>query len=331
MQPYEQLERDFGNWIGNPNTISCASGTAALHLALESLQLPLGSRVIVPEMTMVACTRAVTMAGLVPIFVDCTDNLLLDSSKLPDCLTVETEAVMAVHVYGRRCPMDSIVSFAREASLRVIEDMAEIHGVHPHPRTDAACWSFYQNKIVAGEEGGMVAFQQCTVPSTIARSLRTLGFNSAHDFLHRPRAWNHRLSNAHAKLILESLSRYEENQRARRQIEQWYDWRLPAAWRMPPRDAVWVYDLRIPPSDHPVVKGVRLNACDIVAELNSSGVPGARMAFKPMSEQPEYRGHFRHLNAYRLSREVLYLPVNPAMTEGEVDQIVETLKKAVYR
>jgi perosamine synthetase len=149
-QPFELLEDEVADWAGYPrgHVVSCSSGTAALHIALEALQLPQGATVIMPDLTMVACARAVHLAGLVPQFVDCKDDLNMDVRQIDSTQLRSTAAFMAVHLYGR-CAF-KMFGFN---NLRVVEDMAEAHGVRPHAETDAACWSFYRNKIVAGEEG----------------------------------------------------------------------------------------------------------------------------------------------------------------------------------
>jgi len=319
VEAYERLEREFGQWIGNPNTVACSSGTAALHLALESLKLPPGSRVAVPEFTMVACARAVTLAGFTPWFVDCREDLLMDPELLQRAPR-QVKAVMPVHVYGRRCSMDRIHKVAQDRKWAVVEDLAEAHGVQPHPQTDAACWSFYKNKIVAGEEGGMIAFRDPHAACR-ARKLRSLGFTDAHDFLHIPRGHNYRLANCLALLVLESLLRVDENLVRRRCLTYLYDSLIPEAWRMPPRDVDWVYDLRIP--------GMTTDQQDrIVYSLNAAGV-AARHAFKPMSHQREFRGYWHHLVATRMAREVIYLPVDPHLTEEDVRRAVDLLLAAV--
>lgn len=300
MQAFERLEREFGEWVDRSHMVACSSGTTALHLALEALQLPLGSEVLVPEFTMVACARAVVMAGLKPVFVDCNDDLLMEPSLCSQRITPTTRAIMPVHVYGRRCDMDSIASIAFEHGLKIVEDCAEYHGGTLCDRADASCWSFYRNKIVAGEEGGMISFRD-EEHAELARCLRCQGFTPAHDFVHVPRGINARMSNAHAELILRSLGNADAEILRRAAIANRYDEIVPDGWRMPQRDVVWVYDLILPAGTDMAAK---------VRKLNEHGV-AARMGFKPMSEQPEFRseGH-EHLNAYRLSRRVMYLPVD---------------------
>lgn len=317
MEAYQELEQKFGAWATMPHCVACSSGTSALHLALEAFKLPPGSAVLLPEFTMVACARAVTMAGLRPVFVDCTDDLLMDVEELADLPVFDARAIMPVHIYGRRCNMPKIHNLAMQEGLAVVEDCAEIHGAPLSGKADAYCFSFYKNKIVYGEEGGIIVFAKSAF-ADVARELRSHGFTPEHDFLHAPRGVNARLSNAHASLILASFEQMEENLAKRREVEGWYNELVPQEWHMPAREVCWVYDIRIPKTD--------LYA--VIKELGEKGIQ-ARHSFKPMSAQPEYQGHFKHLNAFRLSREVIYLPVYPDMTRERVEAIVEALKNAV--
>jgi len=312
MELYQRLEVEWAkfNDLDPRGMVACSSGTAALHLALECLELPPGSEVIVPDYTMVACPRAVTLAGLRPRFVDCGPDLLMDDGDPMGNAQVEPySAFMAVHVYGRRVDMDWIFSTAGVCHA-VVEDLAEAHGLKPHPATDAACWSFYKNKVVAGEEGGAVWFRDYD-RAEAARSLRTLGFTEAHDYTHRPRGHNYRMSNLHAEPILDSIYFYEENLEARRGLEQVCDGECPDRWRMPPREVPWVYDLRVPG----LTTGRQAAA---VGALREAGIP-ARFGFKPCSSQEEYRNPDgpTNPNAYAAAREVIYLPLQPGvMTEA---------------
>jgi perosamine synthetase len=317
MEPYQELELKWAafNDLDPKGMVACSSGTSALHLSLEALQLPPDSEAIVPDFTMVACARAVILAGLTPVFVDCDGRLLIDVRLLEKVLGEEEgscliKAIMIVHIYGRKVDMDLVHSFARKRGLFVIEDLAEAHGVNPHPETHAVCHSFYCNKIVAGQEGGAVWFRNPD-RAALARRLRSLGFTSVHDFMHVPRGCNYRLSNANADMVLDSLAMVETNLAMRREIESWYDAACPDEWLMPPRDVPWVYDLRI--------KGMTSEQQDrLVTKLNLVHIV-ARHGFKPMSEQEEFRGCrvVGNGNAARLAREVIYLPIVPGKTSRQ--------------
>ncbi len=326
MESYELLERKLANWIGtdyceSSNVVAVSSGTAALHLALEALRLPLGSEVIIPDFTMIACARAVTLAGLTPVFADCYEDMTISLSSIRSLINRNTSAIMAVHIYGRRCKMEEINQLANYYKLRVIEDLAEAHGVKVHPLTDAACWSFYKNKIVAGEEGGAIAFRFFH-QADYGRSLRSLGFYPAHDFKHHPRGHNYRLANCLAEKILKSLDEVDDNLAERRRIEEAYIEVTPKEWRLPARDVVWVYDLAIPGMT-PTTQNRLIRA------LHKEGYGGARHGFKPMRKQPEYdREYVEDVDRMsdRRSREVIYLPCSLGVTEEEIKGAIGVIR-----
>lgn len=302
-----KLEEKLAEWTGmySPNqVVVCSSGTAALHLALEAMELPQESTVVVPEFTMVACARAVTLSNLIPRFVDCGNDLLMQAHSLD---LRDASAVMPVHIYGRHLDVARLHRL-KPPDCKVVEDMAEIHGINPHPKTDAACWSFYINKVIHGEEGGAVAFKD-PHHATIARELRCQGFSIPHNFIHRPRGCNYRLADCLARQIIQSLGQYTINLERRKRVEKWYNENLPSDLHMPPRHIPWVYDLRIP--DMSVEQQTDL--------VNRLAWQRARYGFRPMSEQPEYFNpkHVR-LNAHRLSREIIYLPISPSATKSDV-------------
>lgn len=315
-QAFEQLEKEFGEFIGNPNTVAVASGTAALHIACEVARTMITDdvtgkvqpRIAIPEYTMVACPRAARMADMQPVFVDCLDNLQMNTDLIPD----NVDAIMAVHIYGNLCDINKIHSKQRI----VIEDMAEVHGAIPHPETFAACWSFYKNKTIHGEEGGMIAFRD-SHQASYAKKLRTLGFDQHHDYFHVPRGVNARMSNAHAELILPSLRNYYQSNEDRLCKVTRYDRWTPTEWQMPTRNFPWVYPLRI--------KGMKPNQQrEMVLRLNIRDI-AARQGFKSMGMQQEFHHEppYEITNTMRLQSEILYLPLD--VSDYQVSQICDEL------
>ena len=310
LEPFQELEIKFAQWnqLDPKGMVACSSGTAALHLAWETLN-PAGKIVDMCDLNMVACPRSVVLADMEPRFTDCDHFLLVELGDVPDTC----DNLLVTHLYGRQVDLTEI---RREVDY-LVEDLAEAHGLHPFRDTDAACWSFYKNKQIYGEEGGAVWFRD-PKHAKLARQLRSLGFTDDHDFTHVPRGHNYRMSNAHARLILPSLAEADVNLAKRRQVEQWYDAKVPKEWQMPPRDVVWVYDLRIP--------GMTSEQQDrLVRGLNQRGV-AARHCFKPMTKLEEWRGTQPvSPNAIRLSQEVIYLPANPYCTAWDVDRMIGDL------
>ena len=308
MEAYELLEKKFASEIGCENTVAVSSGTAALHLAFEVLRwshnLDRQSRVAVPDYTMVACPRAVTMAGLQPYFYDCGGDLNMVLPKHAD-----VNAIMAVHIYGKRC---EDVSEWVKTDIPVIEDMAELHCYSPNPYSFAACWSFYKNKVIHGEEGGMISFRH-PQHAKRARMLRSLGFTDKHDYSHVPRGVNARMSNTHAELVLKSLTKLDDNLDRRWKLYRAYNVAGLRDYLLTNLTSPWVYPLLVPGMTYE-------QQTEIVNVLNDKGV-AARHGFKPMSSQTEYnwpRLAAANKNAYELAPQVMYLPLTETLTEAEV-------------
>jgi dTDP-4-amino-4,6-dideoxygalactose transaminase len=262
---------------------------------------------------MVACARAVTLAGLVPVFVDVLPGSMnLDPVCVGQTLrhlgSGEVRALLVVHTYGRQANLAALHQLAAEYSLCVVEDLAEAHGIRPHPDSAAACWSFYRNKIVAGEEGGAVYFPLESV-ARIARSLKTLGMGPVNNYCHIPRGHNYRLAECLADIIRSRLRNWRQLVQCRRQVETWFNEAftgagLVACVNQTPREAVWVYDFQVPPEAQRAV----------IEKLTVNGFE-PRYGFVPMTSQTEYfQTPGCNPVAHTLARRVVYLPVHPLHT-----------------
>lgn len=292
MQKHEELERELLEW--GPNPVACSSGTAALHLALEAMQFPPWSRIVIPTFTMVACARAAVMADVEPVFAD--PDRFLEAIRV-----TRAAAVMNVHVYGRvdRSWYESVPPWCS-----IIEDCAEAHCVPWCSQVDAACWSFYRNKLVAGQEGGAVIFKR-PEHAMLAKQLRCLGFTDAHDYDHVPRGHNYRLSEAHASLILDSWKRRNQELERRKVLCATAD--RVFGVRSAPRLYPWVYDLYVPLAS-------REASVETVGKLNSAGVH-ARVSFKPLHTLDEFRACCFFGESSKAYQHWIYLGLGPEVTE----------------
>ena len=314
MQPFEELEKEYAQHLNTFGSVAVNTGTAALHVSLEALNLPEGSEVIVPEFTMYASALAVYYARLQPVFVDCDDSLLMDLDKVEKAINQNTKVLMVTHVYGRLVDMTRVMNIAKKYNLRVIEDACEAQGAlwnnQPIGSFDIGCFSFYRNKIIHAEEGGIVASNDLEFLSNV-RDMKSMSFGDHHNYYHERIGFNYRMRNTQANLARESLVCYPDNASRRREIESIYDSLLPASIKMPSRSAVWVYDIITPHKDK------------IVKTLNEKGF-AARHSFKPMSMMPLFGGEnnkYRSLNSYTKSQEVGYLPVHPLLDKNNIEDI----------
>lgn len=327
MELYQQLEIEWAEWneLDPAHVVACSSGTAALHLACEAVPLDPSRSIATPTYNMVACGRAISAARRVITMLDVgSDGLLPEFGPWRvDFRAERPSAILLTHIYGREAPLKGVHEVCRETGAYVIEDLAEAHGILPHRSSFAACWSFYRNKIVAGEEGGAVWFRELAAAER-ARRMRSLGFTADHDYWHEPYGMNYRLSNAHAGLILQSLKDYDFNVSRRWELLSEYRSQLPTAWLPPLPKAPWVCDVCIPGMTHE-------EQAKVVKSLNSEGI-AARQGFKPLHQQLEWRDQWKQRSfpvAERLSSEVIYLPLDPKLTESEVHQAVQKLRQAV--
>ena len=156
------FEELFADKCGAAYAVACCNGTVALHLALAALGIGPDDEVIIPTFTMIATINAVTYTGARPVLVDSEMGTWnMDVTQLADRITPRTRAIMVVHTYGHPIDMEPVWALAQKHGLYVVEDAAEAHGAEYKGRRigglgDAACFSFYANKIITTGEGGMV-------------------------------------------------------------------------------------------------------------------------------------------------------------------------------
>ncbi len=321
MQKFEILEQKYAEHLGVESAVAVNTGTAALHVALEALRLPEGSKVIVPEFTMYASGLAVHYARLTPVFVDCDDRLLIDLDKVEEAIDENTKVLMVTHIYGRVVDMNRVMEIAEKHNLRVIEDACEAQGAYWDGKAvgsfDIGCFSLYRNKIICAEEGGIVASDDTDL-LRVVRDMKSMSFGEDHNYYHKQIGFNYRMTNSQASLAIDSLLNYHDNHNKRRVNEEIYNTLLPDSIKMPDRDAVWVYDFFSPVKDK------------IVSTLNSCGY-AARHSFKPMSMMPLFKKdiNYKEFLSYKKSQNVGYLPVDPYLDEKDILEICSITNKII--
>ena len=317
-----KLEKKFASFVGTGDCVSVNTGTAALHVALEALQLPAGSKVIVPDFTMYASALAVYYARLTPVFVDCDENLLINLDKVEEVIDKDTKVLMVTHVYGRLVNMERVMSIAKRYNLRVIEDACEAHGALQGGKMvgsyDIGCFSFYKNKIICGEEGGAVTSNDENFLN-IVRDMKSMSFGVTHDYYHKIIGFNYRMTNLQAREILCSLSKVEENIKKREFMKNYYNSCFESQNKMPNnRVVVWVYDMK------------HHNANLVTKELKRRGI-NARHSFKPMTVQPLFKENACNVgtNSLYYSENVFYIHLDVLDTEKELDRKQQIIKKVI--
>ena len=183
----KKFEHKFNKFLGSKFSITCSSGTAALHLACLAIGIKKGDEVLVSTSTNMASAFSIIYCGAKPIPIDVSRNSWqMDTTQIEKQINKKTKAIMVVHLFGQSVDMDKVIKIAKKNNLKIIEDCAESLGVKYKNRSvgtigDVAAFSFYSNKTITCGEGGMVVtnskiifFKQLTVKSA---SIPPAGFS----------------------------------------------------------------------------------------------------------------------------------------------------------
>lgn len=158
----ESFEKNLASFVGTKYAVGLGSGYDSLLISSMAAGIGPGDEVIVPAHTFVATASAVVNAGGTPILVDVDKDYNIDVSKIEEAVTPKTKAIIPVHLNGRVCDMDSIMSAAEKFNLAIIEDACQSLGASFNDKKAgsfglAGCWSFYPFKILGGYgEGGAI-------------------------------------------------------------------------------------------------------------------------------------------------------------------------------
>ena len=157
----ELFEHKFADFLGTKYAVAVGNGTCALFLSLIALEIGKGDEVITTPFTFISTTNAITFTGATPVFVDITNTLNIDVSKIEQKITRKTKAILPVHLFGQAAQMKEIMNLASKHKLSIIEDAAQAHGATFQGKKvgsfgDLGCFSFYGTKNMTTGEGGMI-------------------------------------------------------------------------------------------------------------------------------------------------------------------------------
>jgi len=329
----EKFESTFAKKVGAKYGVGVLNGTVALHLALAALDIGPGDEVIIPTFTMIATPNSVRYTGAKPVLVDSElKTWNIDPSKIEEKITKRTKAIMPVHTYGHPCDMDAIMKIARKHGLYVVEDAAEAHGAIYKGRKigsigDAACFSFYANKIITTGEGGMVTTNDKKLAEKM-QLLKNHAFSHERHFWHKLLGFNYRMTNIQAAIGLAQTENFERLSNKRIENAMLYNSLLKEIEEitLPPstrgmKNVYWMYGILLK-------NWSRVTRDTLRYELANRGIE-TRTFFIPIHRQPVYKGWFKgnYPNSEYLCTNGLYLPSSTSLTEKQVRYVAGTIKE----
>jgi dTDP-4-amino-4,6-dideoxygalactose transaminase len=346
-----RFEEDFKAYKGASHAAAVYSCTAALHLAMLASGMGEGDEVITTPMTFCASVNAIIHTGATPVLADvdpCTMNI--DPARVAEKITPRTKAIMPVHFAGRACDMDALMALAKQHNLMVIEDCAhaietEYHGKKVGLFGEFGCFSFYVTKNVITGEGGMVL----TKDEAHAARIKVLALHGmSKDAWKRfsDSGWVHyqvieagfkyNMMDIQAAIGIHQLKRVEKNWLRRQEIWQRYNEAfqalpigIPTSPEPNTRHAYHLYTIMVDEKKCGIARDAFLSA------IQAQGI-GVGVHYVSIPEHPYYQHAFawrpeQYPHAARIGRETVSLPIGPKLTDHDVADVVEAVKRVLGR
>ena len=327
-----RFESEFADYCQSRFALGVGSGTDALWLSLLSLGVGQGDEVITTPNTFMATAEAISICGARPVFVDIDERTYtMDPRQLDRAITLRTQAIIPVHIFGQMADMDTIQSIAARHGTPVVEDACQAHGAEYKGRRAGSlgvvgCFSFYPGKnLGAFGEAGAITTEEPELRERV-QALRDHGQASKN--MHSTIGWNARMDAIQAAVLSVKLSRLDKANAARRAHAQTYEElladepRVVRPWVAPYAKHVFhIYAVRVQNRDR------------VLERMAAQGVNCAVHYPVPIHLQKAYGflglrpGSFPV--AERCSRQLLSLPMYPELKREEIELVVDILKNSL--
>jgi len=347
-----QFEEEFKNYVGSKHAIAVNSATAGLHTSLTSLGIGPGDEVITTPLTFVASANVIIHCGAKPVFADVEkDTWNIDPREIEKKITKKTRAILPVHLHGRPCRMDEIMSLAKKHKLFVVEDAAHaVEAIQKGKKVGSighlTAFSFYVTKNVATGEGGMITtnIKRLVDKASVLRlhglsrdawkRYSKTGFSLYEAVVP---GYKYNLTDIASSLGLHQLRRVEKNLKIRKQIWDAYSKNLsneplltlPSPIESGDRHAMHLFAVLL---DLKNIKVARNEFVDMLIKENI----GSGVHFSPVHTQPIYRKMFGYKKgdfpiAEFVGERIVSLPIAANLTEKDVKDVVLAVKKVLRK
>ena len=354
-----QFEEEFAAAIGVKKAYACASGTAAIHVAVAAVDPSPGDEIVTTPITDMGALTPILYQGAIPMFADVDPRTFnVTAATIEACLSDRTRAIIVTHLFGNPCEMGEIMELANARGLPVIEDCAQSYlatydGLPVGGIGAIGCFSLQQGKHITTGEGGLVT----TNDESLARRMflyinKAWGYGDAHPD-HYFLALNYRMSELQGAVAAAQLPKLAPCVEARVAAAEALTARLAGLpgietpWVSPrAKHTYWKYCLRV---DGNVVRDGAVGLARALKERQIASAPRyiQKPAFRcevfekqrtfgdsrfpfPLArpEAVDYRAE-RFPGAFQALADILVLPWNERYREEHVDYIAASVKEAV--
>ncbi len=345
----KRFEEEFADFVGAKYAIAVNSATAALHLGLDAVGVRAGDEVLVPTYTFAATAEVVLYFGATPVLVDCAPGEFnLDLEQLESRITPRTKAIIPVDIAGETPDMDVLMDIAARYNLKVVEDAAhsipaKYKGRWVGTLADLTAFSFYANKNITTGEGGMLTTDNEEYADR-ARIMSLHGiskdawkrYSSTGSWYYEilQPGYKYNMTDIAAALGLHQLQRCFEMQQRREAIVEQYDAafegmpEVEIPTRSPYSQSAWhLYLLRLN------LDTLKIDRNDFLDRLKAANI-GFSVHYIPLHMHPYYREKFDYRpDSFPVAalnyRRVITLPLYPAMSDQDVQDVIEAVQTIV--
>jgi len=322
------LEKELENFTGAKYAITCSSGTDALLLALMAIDIQPGDEVITTPFTWISTGEMIALLKAKPIFVDIEpDTYNIDANLIEAAITKKTKAIMPVSLYGQPADIDVIQSIAKKYDLKIIIDGAQSFGSTFNNKTDSSLGdisttSFFPSKPLGCYGDGGAVFTNNEDYAKKIKLLRVHGQNKRYH--HKLIGIGGRLDTIQAAILLAKLPNFKKELKNRQKVADRYSNGLSKKNQTPiikqDRTSAWAqYTLRVKNRD------------TLQSKLKENGIPTSVFYPIPLHLQECFAYlKYKHGDipiSEEASKEVISLPMNPFLSENQIDYIITKIKE----
>lgn len=322
-----EFENNFKRFTNAKECVAVDSGTAALHLALNVIDIN-KKEVLVPALTFASTINAIRYNGGVPKFVDVNlETLCLDMKDLERKITRDCKVILPVHFGGFPADLSGIKKIAKKNSLQVVEDAAHAcgskhKGKNIGEESEFVCFSFHPVKNLSMPKGGAITIngKYSGLLKNKMKSLRWCGISNRKDISYdiSELGYNYYMDEISAAIGLIQLKKLKKLNEKRLQIAKRYNEELKITEKIPFNKECSYHLYWI------IVK----NRSEIIKALKRNGIETGTH-YKPMHTMSLYKSKIKLQNTDKISNNILILPIHPNLTTKEIDHIIKTTNSLI--
>ncbi|MED2915334.1 UDP-4-amino-4,6-dideoxy-N-acetyl-beta-L-altrosamine transaminase [Bacillus thuringiensis] len=344
----QQFEEAIAKYVGAKYAVSFSNGTAALHAACYAAGITEGDEVITTPMTFVASANCILYQGAKPVFADIDNETYNISPKsIEEKITNKTKAIIPVHFTGQPVELEAIQKIAKKNNLIIIEDAAHALGATYKNKKigsigDMTMFSFHPVKHITTGEGGVITTNNPLFYEKLVQ-FRTHGIErNPQKLLENHGPWyyemqflgyNYRITDIQAALGLSQLSKLESFIKIRKKYVDIYSKEFSCLSeiiipkQLPQTSSSWhLYIIRLN------TKLLKCNRKEFYEALQRENI-GVNVHYIPVHLQPFYQklGYEKGIcpQAENVYEEIITLPLFPKMTEADVWDVIQAVRKVL--